>query len=123
MKKFLTVLVSIGIIFGVSSCNGKQAKSPYDFSIVNDLGCSLSEVYVSSGLTEDWGSNLLGTTAFEAGKTLDISFSGADTESSLFDISVLTSAGTEYQFQSIDLNVSKVVTLTMQDGAAVASIQ
>lgn len=123
MKKFWAIALSVGIALSTSSCGKSKQGSPNDFAIVNDLGSSLSEVYISESANEDWGSNLLGTTAFENGKKLDITFSGAPTATSVFDIAVLTAAGTEYQFKSIDLNTSNVVTLTMQDGAAVAAIQ
>lgn len=122
MKKFFAFILSAGMVLSLASCNSNES-SPNDFSIVNNLGSALSEVYVSESANNDWGENLLGTTSFENGKQLDISFTGAPTSTSVFDIAVITQAGTEYQFKSVDLNTANIVTLTMQDGAPVASIQ
>lgn len=123
MKKFLSVIASAFIIISTSACGSKEAKSPNDFTLVNNLGTTLSEVYVSESTSDDWGHNILGTTALENEKKLDVSFSGAPTGTSIFDVAVITSAGTEYQFNQIDLNTAAAVTLEVQDGAPVASIQ
>ena len=109
MKKFLAVVLSAGVALGMTACGTKTAKSPYDFSIVNDLGSSLAEVYVSESTSEGWGDNLLGTSALENKKKMDLTFSGEQTATSVFDIAVITAAGTEYQFQGIDLNTANVV--------------
>ena len=124
MKKFLTILLSAGMVLGLSACgSNKGEESPYNFSIVNNLDTALNEVYISSSEINDWGENILGTSVLEKGKTLDVEFTGAASQSSVFDIAVITPAGTEYQFKTIDLNTANVVNLEMQDGAAVASIQ
>lgn len=122
MKKIFAVILSVGMALGLASC-GAGDESPYNFSIVNNLGTPLSEVYISESTSEGWGDNLLGTSVLENEKTLDIEFSGAPTATSVFDIAVITNGGTEYQFQSIDLNTANVVTLMMQDNAPVASVQ
>ncbi len=123
MKKILSVLMSVGIIISTAACGDKTTKSPNDFTLVNNLGTTLSEVYVSESTSDDWGQNILGTTALENEKKLDLSFSGAPTATSVFDVAVLTSAGTEYQFKAIDLNTANVVTLEVQNGSPVASVQ
>ncbi|MDY3031645.1 MAG: hypothetical protein SOS24_07800 [Clostridia bacterium] len=122
IRKLLAAVLSLGIAAGISSC-GKTTKSPYDFSLVNNLGSSVTEVYISESTSEGWGDNLLGTSALENGRKLELTFSGEQPSTSVFDIAVLTAAGTEYQFKSVDLNTAKIVTIQMQDGAPVASIQ
>lgn len=124
MKKILTILLSAGMVIGLSACgSSKGEESPYNFSIVNNLDTALNEVYVSSSEFNDWGENILGTSVLEKGKTLEVEFTGAAAQSSVFDIAVITPAGTEYQFKSIDLNTANVVNLEIQNGSAVASIQ
>lgn len=115
-------MISAGLALGLASC-GSGEKSPYDFELMNNLGTPLSEVYISESTSDSWGDNLLGTAVLENGMTLDIEFSGAPTATSVFDIDVITNGGTEYQFQSIDLNTVNVITLMMQDNAPVASVQ
>ena len=122
IKKLSAVFAAVFAVSGLASC-GSGGDSPYDFSIVNNLGTPISEVYISESINQDWGENLLGTSVLENEKTLEIEFSGAPTSTSVFDIDVITNGGTEYQFSSIDLNTAEVVTLMMQDGAPVASVQ
>lgn len=74
MKKILSVLMSVGIIISTAACGGKTAKSPNDFTLVNNLGTTLSEVYVSESTSDDWGQNILGTTALENEKSLTFRF-------------------------------------------------
>ena len=77
MKKLIAVIATLGIAVGTAACGGKTAKSPYDFTMVNNLGTTLSEVYISESTNDDWGQNILGTSALENEKELEVTFSGA----------------------------------------------
>ena len=123
MKKLCALILSLGLAAGVSSCGKKEAASPNDFELVNNLGGTLAEIYISESDLDDWGENILNENTLENEKKLDVKFTGAEAKSTTFDIAVITQAGTEYQFKSIDLKTSNIITLTTQDGTPVASIQ
>ena len=93
------------------------------FSIINELGDSVKELYISQSSMSDWGENLLGDTLLADGVTVDILLSGAPLATMIFDIAVIMEDGEEYQIKNVDVSVSKQVELKIKNGKAIANMK
>ena len=139
VKKIFSLILAIMMCASISSCGGdnseytelggtseeqqQQEGLSQDFYVINKLGGSIKEFYVSQSNTADWGENLLGNLLLEDGVKLDISFTGAKLPSTVFDIAVIMEDGTEHQFTNVDVSVSKAVELQIGESGPVASMQ
>lgn len=141
MKKILAIIFSVIMCAAMTACGGDESGytqlggtdsatqqqqisgSTNDFSVTNKLGDSIKELYVSQSGSSEWGENLLGNILLESGVKLDVSFTGAQLPSSVFDIAVVMNDGKEHHFTNIDVSVSKMVELQMGETGPVASMQ
>ena len=142
MKKILAIIFSVIMCAAMTACGGDESgytqlggtdsttqkqqqvqASANDFSVTNKLGDSIKEFYVSQSGTSEWGENLLGNILLEDGVKLDVSFTGAQLPSSVFDIAVVMNDGKEHHFTNVDVSVSKVVELQVGETGPVASMQ
>lgn len=141
MKKILAIIFSVIMCAAMTACGGDESGytqlggtdsatqqqqisgSTNDFSVTNKLGDSIKELYVSQSGSSEWGENLLGNILLESGVKLDVSFTGAQLPSSIFDIAVVMNDGKEHHFTNIDVSVSKMVELQMGETGPVASMQ
>lgn len=140
MKKILAIIFSVIMCAAMTACGGDESGytqlggtdsatqqqqisgSTNDFSVTNKLGDSIKELYVSQSGSSEWGENLLGNILLESGVKLDVSFTGAQLPSSVFDIAVVMNDGKEHHFTNIDVSVSKMVELQMGETGPVASM-
>ena len=140
MKKILAIIFSVIMCAAMNACGGDESGytqlggtdsatqqqqisgSTNDFSVTNKLGDSIKELYVSQSGSSEWGENLLGNILLESGVKLDVSFTGAQLPSSIFDIAVVMNDGKEHHFTNIDVSVSKMVELQMGETGPVASM-
>ena len=140
MKKILAIIFSVIMCAAMTACGGDESGytqlggtdsatqqqqisgSTNDFSVTNKLGDSIKELYVSQSGSSEWGENLLGNILLESGVKLDVSFTGAQLPSSIFDIAVVMNDGKEHHFTNIDVSVSKMVELQMGETGPVASM-
>ena len=137
MKKIFSVILSVMICATMASCGGDDSDyteigtTPTQtteniepaFSIKNKLGGTVKELYVSQSSETDWGENLLETMPLEEGVTVDISLSGAELPTKVFDIAVFMEDGTEYQIKSVDVSVSTEVELKLKGKKAIADMK
>ena len=141
MKKILAIIFSVIMCAAMTACGGDESGytqlggtdsatqqqqisgSTNDFSVTNKLGDSIKELYVSQSGSSEWGENLLGNILLESGVKLDVSFTGAQLPSSVFDIAVVMNDGKEHHFTNIDVSVSKMVELQMGETGPVARMQ
>lgn len=81
-----------------------------DFTVHNETGMELVELYVQASSAEDWGDELLGDEPIENGGASEISFEGE--EECKFDIWVKDSKGGKWQVTGLDLCKIHDFTLT-----------
>lgn len=137
MKKIFSVILSVVMCTALTACGGSDveytelgtnsAQSEENlgqaFSVINELGSSVKELYISQSSMSDWGENLLGDTLLADGVTVDISLSGAPLPTMVFDIAVIMEDGEEYQIKNVDVSVSKKVELKIKNGKAIANMK
>ena len=137
MKKLFSVILSVMICATMASCGGDddgyteigtnttqtQVGIEPAFSIKNNLGNTIKELYISQSSVPEWGENLLEAMPLEEGVTVDISLSGAELPTKVFDIAVFMDDGTEYQIKNVDVSVSTEVELRLKGGNAIADVK
>jgi hypothetical protein len=82
---------------------------PRDFTLVNDTGVIILNVYVSLSTVADWQEDLLGDNVLNPGDSMDIAFSG-EVEGCTYDIKVVTQDGREGYLYKVDLCSTTIVT-------------
>ena len=138
MKKIFSVILCVVMCAAMASCGGDdrgyteiattnttqtQETVKPTFSIKNKLDGTVKELYISQSSEADWGENLLETMALEEGVTVDISISGGELPTKVFDIAVFMEDGTEYQIKNVDVSVSTLVELKLKGGKAIADMK
>lgn len=133
MKKALLILMAAVLALPLCACGKSKddaaqatqrpqltqapiAGGDYEFSIKNDLGSSVAELYISESTSDDWGTNLLDGDSIYDGGAYEVYFAPEQSASdSKYDIAVVTGDEAEYHFEGINLNGIDVVTLTWND--------
>ncbi len=93
-----------------------------DFTLVNDTGVVINEVYVSPASAKDWQEDVLGEDALNDGEEVEITFSREE-EDCAWDIMVKDSEGTAIYWENIDLCKYSTITLHFKDGKATATFE
>jgi hypothetical protein len=91
------------------------AASQGDFTVVNNTSMILTHLYVQSSESPTWGDDILGRDVLGSGETADVTFTGFDSSSCLYDVKVVGQTGGEGTLYKIDLCV--VTTVTFSDAA------
>lgn len=87
-----------------------MAQAMQDFSIVNETGYAISEVYVSSARADDWEEDVLGADVLPDEVTMNIQFRSAPKVCE-FDLKVVYSDGENAIWSGFDLCSISTVTL------------
>lgn len=91
---------------------GKQ-----DFTLTNDTGYDIAEVYVSPVNTDDWEEDVMGRDILEDGNNVTITFSARD-KVCKYDLKVVWTDGDEATWDNFDLCTISEITLHWDDGRA-----
>jgi hypothetical protein len=103
--KFLAVLAAF------SSCVSNDAVSQVEFTIVNQTGRLLEELYCSPAFSHFQSTELLGGIALENGESRQLSFT-PEFGAPYWDIIAIDIDGTEYEAAGISSLSISIVTLT-----------
>ena len=94
-----------------------------DFTLVNETGVEIHEIFISAASVDNWEEDLLGEDEVLAdGYELEISFD-ADEEAELWDIKVTDDEGSAVVWQRLKLTEISRVTLKMKKGKPVAELE
>lgn len=85
---------------------------PRDFTLVNNTGQVITEVYVSPSNLTDWGDDVMGRDILMPGETVDIVFQKFTPGNCLYDIKVITKEGSEGELSQVDLCETHTVTFS-----------
>jgi hypothetical protein len=109
MKMLLLVSAMLSCAF-IASAQAQEAKQ--DFTLVNQTGYEIKEVYVSPSKSNDWEEDVLGEDTLSDGDQQDIAFSRS-TKTCQWDLKVVYSVDdSSAEWSSIDL--CKVGTITIR---------
>lgn len=133
MKKALSIFVSLAMALSLCACGAKNDESAEQtekprltqapiaggnvaFSVINELGSSITEIYVSETSSDDWGDNLLEDEKIVDGGAFEVKFSPEQAKANAkYDMAVVTSDSGEYHFEDISLEGINVITLSFND--------
>ena len=118
----------------------KTSQSKFIY-LTNNLGTNLREIYLRTSGTEEWGKNLIpsesiiqdneqvqmyyssGSSAMESGSSEESSGDTGSSDSSLYDMKVVTADGNTYEIYSIETGDMEKATLTMDEDSGVAYLR
>lgn len=102
MKK-TALFAAIAAVMVASPAALADEGSIQDFTIHNETGMEIVELYVEHSDSEEWGDELLGDEALEDGGEAKIDFDGYGEDECSFDIWLKDSEGGKWEVTGIDL--------------------
>lgn len=104
-KTLAAITLTLAFLFApITSFAGTQ-----DFTIINQTGYTIYEVYVSETTNDDWEEDILGKDVLDNGGRLNVTFSGRS--ACLWDIMVLDEDDNSVEWSGINLCEVSVVVL------------
>ena len=85
---------------------------PRDFTLINNTGTDIHQVYVSPSNLTDWGDDILGEDILPGGATVAIHFQRFSDGACLYDIKVVTDTGNEGTLGQVNLCTTDTVTFS-----------
>lgn len=104
---FLTFVLAVLFLLNTDS----QAQSQ-DFSMTNNTGMTLIDVYLSPTSSDNWGSDVIPGDLILDGETFNFTFTGFDKDNCLWDIKFTADDGNSYTMTGVDLCAITTITLT-----------
>ncbi len=119
MKKsaiFLTVLFICAFVKGNYAQDAKQ-----NFTLVNQTGVIINEVFVTPHDANEWGEDILGRDALDTDQECDIQFHPKE-EACMWDLRITDRDGNAIEWENLNLCKAVKITLHYNDGKAWADI-
>ena len=107
-------LLFVSAIF-VGSASAQEGKQ--DFTLHNETGVTIEELYVSPVKTDDWEEDVLGIDVLADGESTEISFSRS-TNACKWDLMIKDEDGDQVEWNDLNLCEISEVTLYWKDGKA-----
>jgi hypothetical protein len=101
----------------VAWAQGKQ-----DFTLHNDTGVEIHELYVSPHSSDEWDEDILGEDTLANGESVTIHFSRKE-KAKLWDLKVVDGKGNSIEWESLNLLEISDVTLHYKNGKAWADLK
>jgi len=98
------------------------AQSKLDFTLKNDTGLIISELYVSPNTSDDWEEDVLGRDVLNDGESLDITFSRTE-KTCKWDLKIIDEDKDAVEWEQLDLCKAEHITLMYKNGKATAIVK
>ena len=98
------------------------AAGTQDFTLVNETGVDIAELYIAPSASEDWEEDVLGTDILKDGASVDISFS-PKLKAKTWDLMVVDGDGDEITWTELALNEISTITLHFENGKPTATLE
>jgi hypothetical protein len=92
-----------------------------DFTLVNNTGVDIHNLFVSESAKDDWEEDVLGDQVLADGESVDVNFEGKN--ACMWDMMVKDEAGAGVYWRKIDLCKASQVTLTCSNKNCSASVE
>ncbi|CAN5614648.1 hypothetical protein BH09VER1_BH09VER1_22020 [soil metagenome] len=99
---------------------GRALAGDQDFTVHNETGVTIKELYVSPHSTEDWEENVLGKDSLKDGEEQEITFPKRE-KAENWDLKVVDSDGNSVEWANLKLTEITDVTLTIKNGKTYAT--
>jgi len=120
MKTMRTL--ALGICLIVATLAPASAQSKLDFTLKNDTGIVIYEVYVTPNDSDDWEDDIMGKDVLADGESVDITFSRSERTCN-WDLKVVDEKDNEIEWTELDLCKASHITLQYKGRRATAIIK
>jgi len=124
MKKsslLASMLFAVAVLFAVAAAPVALA-GDQDFTVVNQTGIEIHELYVTPHDSDDWEDDILGEDTLPNGSEVDIKCSRKE-KAKLWDLKVVDADGNSVEWENLDLLDISEVTLHYKKGKAWADVK
>jgi hypothetical protein len=118
----MAALVAVCAISTMMLMPAGRAQGKQDFTLVNQTGVSINELYVSPHTTNDWEEDILGQDTLANGDSVDITFSRTE-RAAKWDLKVVDKEGNSIEWENLNLLEISKVTLHYKNGKAWADVE
>ena len=118
-KKFASILMFALVLLAGAAI---AVAGTQDFTLVNDTGVDIAELYIAPSASEDWEEDVLGTDILKDGASVDITFS-PKLKAKTWDLMVVDGEGEEITWSGLALNEISKITLHFENGKPTATIE
>ena len=116
--KALVAILALSTLFSSAAfAQGKQ-----DFTVVNQTGVEIHELYVSPHSADDWEEDVLGKDTLPNGESTEITFSAKE-KAKMWDLKIVDSKGNSIEWENLNLLEISKVTLHYKNGKAWADLE
>jgi len=117
MKALTLALVLLG-----GSLSPIVAQSKLDFTLKNDTGVVISEVYVAPSTSDDWEEDIMGKDVLGNSESVDITFSRTE-KTCDWDLKIVDEDDNEIEWTELELCKASHITLQYKGKRATAIIK
>lgn len=121
--KYMTKVRKLMLLAGVSALAllgaGRALAGDQDFTLHNDTGITIKELYVSPHSVNDWEENVLGKDSLKDGEEQDITFSPKE-KAEEWDLKIVDAHGEGIVWENLKLTEITDVFLSYKDGKTYA---
>ncbi len=96
--------------------------SKHDFTLRNQTGVEIHQLYLSPHSSDDWEGDVLGREALPDGESVKINFDDRD-KHELWDLKVVNGKGASITWEKLDLTKISDVTIHYKSGKAWADVK
>jgi hypothetical protein len=94
----------------------------HDFTLRNQTGVEIHQLFLSPHTSDDWQENVLGRDALPDGESVQISFDDRD-KHEMWDLKVVDGKGASISWEKLDLTKMSEVTIHYENGKAWADVK
>lgn len=120
VKALIAILALAVMIVPAAFAQGTQnfvsaaSQNKQDFTLHNETGQEVKEVYISPTGVEEWEEDILGTDTLTSGESVDISFTRRQED--MWDMKVVFRSGKSSVWTKLDLSQITDVTISYKNG-------
>ncbi len=103
MKKLLLVVAIVLFAGSFSFAQEEGSGSIQNFTIKNNTGFVINNLYVAFASEEEWGEDLLGVDALDNGEEIEVNFEGYSDDQCSFDVLISDQEGNEFVLENVNL--------------------
>jgi len=115
-------IVAFSVLALVLTATAVARSGDQDFTLHNETGVEIYELYVSPTSADDWEEDVLGVDTLPSGDSVKITFNDREKRGK-WDLKVVDSKGNSIEWEALNLIEISEVTLHYKDGKAWADIK
>jgi len=116
------IIIAVSAIAVLVAATAYARAGKQDFTLHNETGVEIHELYVSPVTTDDWEEDILGVSTLADGDSVKITFE--DREKHVhWDLKVVDSKGNSIEWHDLNLIEISELTLHYKDGKAWADVK